>query len=343
MKLLREFQDFNYDRALLEQSKKEGRFLMRGIISVASKLNQNGRIYPLGILQTSVLNYQKLIRENRAYGECCDEKTEIKTEQGWKSLKEISNNERILTLNTKTNEIEIQTINKKIILDFNGEMFHFYNNNIDMMLTPKHNMLLYHNKEPFEIFSENLDNISSGIENCFLKQENGETQFKNYNLKKIPYNGKVYCVNVANRTWLMKRNGKTAWSFNCDHPDSSVINLANVSHIIREMNIDDKGVVSGVFEIFDSPSKGGLLREIISKGGVLSVSTRGIGTTTEKDGVDIVNDDYSLIGVDVVADPSCAQSQLIKENKNISKEEYNKIFNQSDRINKILNDILIIR
>src|SRR3990167_3696528 len=71
MKLLREFQDFNYDRALLEQSKKEGRFLMRGILQKGGIINANGRIYSTNLLHRELENYQKLIKENRSVG-CLD-------------------------------------------------------------------------------------------------------------------------------------------------------------------------------------------------------------------------------------------------------------------------------
>ncbi len=44
--------------------------MLKGIIQRANTLNQNGRVYPTSILEREIMNYQKLIQENRALGEC---------------------------------------------------------------------------------------------------------------------------------------------------------------------------------------------------------------------------------------------------------------------------------
>ena len=70
-KLLREWTPFEYDKKiLLEQRDTTGKMMLKGIIQRANTLNQNGRIYPQSILEREVINYQKLIKENRALGEC---------------------------------------------------------------------------------------------------------------------------------------------------------------------------------------------------------------------------------------------------------------------------------
>ena len=71
MKLLTEWTPLNYDKNILkEQRDQQGKIMLKGIIQRANTLNQNGRVYPLSILQREVQNYQKLIKENRALGEC---------------------------------------------------------------------------------------------------------------------------------------------------------------------------------------------------------------------------------------------------------------------------------
>jgi len=47
----------------------EGKIILRGVMQRADSLNQNGRVYPMSILQREVRNYQKFIIENRATGE----------------------------------------------------------------------------------------------------------------------------------------------------------------------------------------------------------------------------------------------------------------------------------
>jgi len=71
MKLLTEWTPLVYDKELLkEQKAKLGKMMLRGIIQRANTLNQNGRVYPKSILEREIVNYQKLIEENRALGEC---------------------------------------------------------------------------------------------------------------------------------------------------------------------------------------------------------------------------------------------------------------------------------
>lgn len=70
--LLKEYGFFEYDHASIKESRERngGKLIVKGILQRADTLNQNGRIYPKHILERELQNYQKLIRENRALGEC---------------------------------------------------------------------------------------------------------------------------------------------------------------------------------------------------------------------------------------------------------------------------------
>lgn len=70
--LLKEYNAFEYEEETLKESlsRNDGRFIVKGILQRAETLNQNGRVYPRHILAREIENYQKLIRENRALGEC---------------------------------------------------------------------------------------------------------------------------------------------------------------------------------------------------------------------------------------------------------------------------------
>lgn len=88
-----------------------------------------------------------------------------------------------------------------------------------------------------------------------------------------------------------------------DHPDSSVINLKNVSHVIREIwwNGDD---VCGKVEILNTPS-GNILKELILADLTVGISSRGMGSTKKiNEDTDQVDDDFSLVGWDFVSNPS---------------------------------------
>jgi hypothetical protein len=71
-KLLREFYGVSIDPKILKEDRDRngGRLLVKGVIQRAEAKNQNGRVYPRHILEREVENYQKVVRENRALGEC---------------------------------------------------------------------------------------------------------------------------------------------------------------------------------------------------------------------------------------------------------------------------------
>jgi hypothetical protein len=71
MQLLREWYPLSCDKQTLKENKERfGKVMLKGILQKSDTLNQNGRIYPKGVLEREVMNYQKLIKENRALGEC---------------------------------------------------------------------------------------------------------------------------------------------------------------------------------------------------------------------------------------------------------------------------------
>ena len=123
-----------------------------------------------------------------------------------------------------------------------------------------------------------------------------------------------------------------------DHPDSSVVELKNSSHIIREAHMEGN-IVYGTVEILNTPS-GKILQSLVESGVTLGISSRGVGSTTSKGEYQLVQDDFQLICWDFVSEPSTPGAFMMKEGKEISKRQLNKIFNKSDRIDRIFNDIL---
>jgi len=123
----------------------------------------------------------------------------------------------------------------------------------------------------------------------------------------------------------------------CDHPDSSVIELKNASHIVREayMQGDD---VYGKIEILNTPS-GKIIQSLIESGVTLGISSRGVGSTVSKDGHQYVQDDFQLICFDMVSEPSTPGAFMLKEHR-VNRRELDKFFNQSDKIDRMFNEIL---
>jgi hypothetical protein len=124
----------------------------------------------------------------------------------------------------------------------------------------------------------------------------------------------------------------------CDHPDSSVIELKNVSHIIREAYMDGD-VCFGVVELLNTPA-GQILQSLVESGVTLGISSRGVGSTKADGNYDIVQDDFQLICWDFVSEPSTPGAFVMREGKKIKRSDLNKVFNRTDRIDRIFNEIL---
>lgn len=130
--------------------------------------------------------------------------------------------------------------------------------------------------------------------------------------EKVPYKGKVMCVEVKNHTWYVMQNDKCHWTKNCNHPESSVIDLSRVSHNIVELHWEGHTLV-GKLEILTSEGfrkngiiscQGDQIAHLILSGIKIGVSSRGLGSVTQKMGVLYVGDDYEIVCWDVVGDPS---------------------------------------
>lgn len=199
MKLITEWANWEFDREkmLQERASNGGKYIMKGILQKANTLNQNGRIYPLDILEREVRNYQKFIAENRALGEL-------------------------------------------------------------------------------------------------------------------------------------------------DHPDSSVVELKNASHIVREAYMDGD-ICYGTVEVLDTPS-GKILKSLVDSGVTLGISSRGVGSTRKQGDYQYVQDDFQLICWDFVTEPSTPGAFMMRESHNreitIESAALDKVFNKSDRVDRILNDII---
>ena len=110
-----------------------------------------------------------------------------------------------------------------------------------------------------------------------------------------------------------------------DHPESSVINLKNVSHIIKEYWWDGDNVM-GKVEILATPS-GNILKELIKAGVTVGVSSRGMGSLEQNGNVMEVQDDFELLCWDFVSTPSNPGSFMgvLKEGKENNIHNYSKV------------------
>lgn len=198
MKLLTECMTFEYDPGLIKEQaeSQDGKFLMKGVLQKANTLNQNGRVYPLGVLTREVQNYQRFIEEGRALGEL-------------------------------------------------------------------------------------------------------------------------------------------------DHPDSSVVELKNVSHIIREAHMDGD-VCYGTLEVLDTPN-GRILKSLVESGVKIGISSRGVGSTKTEGGHQVVQDDFQLICWDIVSEPSTPGAFVMKEARDLTPAEIKQVkeyFGKNDKVYRLINKIV---
>ena len=118
-----------------------------------------------------------------------------------------------------------------------------------------------------------------------------------------------------------------------DHPDSSIINLVNVSHMVIDIWMDGLTVM-GKCKVLDTPA-GQILRSLVDAGVKIGISSRGMGSVSESRGQTIVEDDFQLICFDIVSEPSTPNAFMaLSENKLMNErvERNNKIINLMDEI-----------
>ena len=146
------------------------------------------------------------------------------------------------------------------------------------------------------------------------------------------YPHKVLMREVENYSKLVKERRALG---ELDHPDDSVINLKNASHMVTDVWWNGKDVM-GKVQVLNTPS-GNILRSLVESGVKLGISSRGMGSVSEGQGATMVEDDFQLICFDFVSEPSTPGAFMMKEAKDLTKSN---IFTKSDKINRLLNDII---
>ena len=138
-------------------------------------------------------------------------------------------------------------------------------------------------------------------------------------------NGRVYPKDI-----LMRESKKYTAEFikerramgELDHPDSSVVNLQNVSHNVLEMHWKGNDLV-GTVEVLSTPA-GNILRELFKSGIKLGISSRGLGSIKQESAGDEVQDDFELIAFDFVSNPSTHGAFLSPVNESVGHKTLDK-------------------
>ena len=154
---------------------------------------------------------------------------------------------------------------------------------------------------PFEISRSKIDEsikenngkliVKGVLQRAESKNQNGRVYPREVLLKEV---GKYLDTNVQERRALGE----------LDHPDSSVVNLNNVSHNVLEMHWKGDDLL-GTVEVLGTPA-GNILKELFKSGIKLGISSRGLGSVKEihEDDTVEVQPDFELIAFDFVSNPS---------------------------------------
>lgn len=157
-------------------------------------------------------------------------------------------------------------------------------------------------------------------------------------------NGRVYPKDV-----LMREAKKYTESFikekramgELDHPESSVVNLQNVSHNITEMHWNNDDLV-GTVEVLGTPA-GNILTELFKAGIKLGISSRGLGsveTVAEDDTAQEVQPDFELIAFDFVSNPSTQGAFMFPMKESVEKERAPELCDVYCKTESIISDII---
>ena len=193
---------------------------------------------------------------------------------------------------------------------------------------------------PFEISPQQINEA--------MKENNGKLVVKGVlqRAEAKNQNGRVYPRDI-----LVRESKKYDENFvkqkralgELDHPDSSVVNLQNVSHNVTEMHFEGDNLV-GTCEILTTPS-GNILKELFKNGIKLGISSRGLGSVemvqeANGDTVSKVGDDFELIAFDFVSNPSTHGAFLYPMNESVDNSQQGRTCGEYCKAEDIINHII---
>ena len=156
-----------------------------------------------------------------------------------------------------------------------------------------------------ELVEDNLNYVTeekNGKKNVIIEGIFMQAESKNRNGRVYPRDVMESAVNKYVTEQVSK--GRAVGELN--HPDGPTINLDKVSHRITELSWDGNNVM-GKALVLDTPM-GQIVKGLVEGGVQLGVSSRGMGTLVNRNGVNVVGKDFMLATVDIVQDPSAPEA-----------------------------------
>jgi len=191
---------------------------------------------------------------------------------------------------------------------------------------------------PFEVKPEQI--------NESMKGNNGKLIVKGVlqRAESKNQNGRIYPREILEREahkYAKEFIGQRRAMGELDHPESSVVNLQNVSHNVKEMHWEGDNLL-GTVEVLGTPS-GNILKNLFEAGIKLGISSRGMGSVESVNEGDAqeVQDDFELIAFDFVSNPSTHGAFLHPTNESINESKIvGRTCGDYCKVESIINDIM---
>jgi len=191
---------------------------------------------------------------------------------------------------------------------------------------------------PFEVRPEQI--------NESMKGNNGKLIVKGVlqRAEAKNQNGRIYPREILEREahkYAKEFIGQRRAMGELDHPESSVVNLQNVSHNVKEMHWEGDNLL-GTVEVLGTPS-GNILKNLFEAGIKLGISSRGMGSveTVNEGDAQEVQDDFELIAFDFVSNPSTHGAFLHPTNESINESKIvGRTCGDYCKVESIINDIM---
>ncbi len=154
--------------------------------------------------------------------------------------------------------------------------------------------LITEHVEDVQFLTEEKDGVKQHfIEGIFMQAEKKNRNGRVYPNKVLIKEAKRYQKEYVEQNRAMGELG---------HPDGPQVNLERVSHLIEHLKEDGDNIV-GRAKILETPY-GKIVKNLMEGGVKLGVSSRGMGSLKQENGVNTVQKDFMLSAIDIVADPS---------------------------------------
>ena len=191
---------------------------------------------------------------------------------------------------------------------------------------------------PFEVKPEQI--------NESMKDNNGKLIVKGVlqRAESKNQNGRIYPREILFREakkYTKEFIGESRAMGELDHPESSVVNLQNVSHNVKEMHFEGDNLL-GTVEVLGTPA-GNILKELFKAGIKLGISSRGMGSveSVNEGEAQEVQDDFELIAFDFVSNPSTHGAFMHPMNESVDKVKVvGRTCGDYCKVETIINDIM---